>query len=250
MFYFIFQVFCIVSLGLSAISYFKNFKNQSYMDHFYSIALIFVLTHVLSSIKLPNTNKVNANLCQNMSQNNFLEKAFNEGIYSVHCLKKGNQRIVILGETHYKGSEDKELGKDVIDSFPSYAIEGASIKDLSPMSQIFISGVLYIAYPIVGIFFEDSTINDAAENALNNKKKIYSLESGDLSLWDKEYYNIPFLKRNVILTKRNLRMRDNLYEINKRENIVVAIVGKAHSEELADMLSQKYNYQHGSVPLN
>lgn len=44
-------------------------------------------------------------------------------------------------------------------------------------------------------------------------------------------------------------MRDNLYEINKREKIVVAIVGMAHSEELAYLMNKKYSYSHGQIQL-
>jgi len=207
------------------------------------------MSYLLSTLKIPTYYNISQNTCKNVSQNKYIIKAVKEGIYTAHCLKKEDKTIIILGESHYKGEEAKKIGKDLMTLFPSYAIEGASLEEMPVTSRYFLEIVTGIVYPIIGFFFEESTIRDAAEIAQKEKKPIYSLESGSLSLWDEEYGEINFFKRDVVITKRNVRMRDNLYEINKREKIVVAIVGMAHSEELAYLMNKKYSYSHGQIQL-
>lgn len=245
------SIFAIINCFENIKDYLKEFKSikGKFSRHLGFLFNIFLMSYLVSTLKVPTHYDINQNTCKNVEQNKYIMKAVSEGIYTAHCLKKEDKTIIILGEAHYKGDEAKSLGKELMNVFPSYAIEGAKLEEMPIASRYFLKLVTGVVYPLIGLFFEESTIRDAAEIAQKENKPIYSLESGKLSLWDKEYSEMSFLRRDVVLTKRNLRMRDNLYEINKREKIVVAIVGMAHSEELAYMMNKKYDYQHGQIEL-
>jgi hypothetical protein len=209
------------------IDYYKNFqkekKNRSF--YFYFILHILLVPYIVSSITIPKDYKVSQNTCKGLEQNSIIHKAVNNGVYTAHCLKKDNNTIIILGEAHFKGRKSKDIGQAVMNVFPSYAVEGANIEELPVTSKYFVKLMTSIVYPLLGYVFEESTIKDAINIAEKDKKNVYHLERGDLSLWDKEYNTYPIFQRDVIKTKRNLRMRDNLYLINKEEKLVVAIVG-------------------------
>ena len=58
---------------------------------------LFLLSYLISDIKIPTHYAISQNTCKGLSQNKVIFDLVNRDLFSIHCLKKDEKMIVVLG---------------------------------------------------------------------------------------------------------------------------------------------------------
>lgn len=124
-----------------------------------------------------------------------LKAASDNPLYEIVELKRADEQIYLLGETHIKTETASQLGKNLIRHFPLVGIEKIELSDYPWIIRIMLTPVFFVPYEIPWPFTRPSTIKTLKKDP---NIGTFDLEAGHVPGWQ-EYLALLFIFYSAVL---------------------------------------------------